>query len=96
MTVALQTKQIPSRIDDLLQILFWEWDEFVLFFAVFGAGIVLGFSVIGLLAAMVVTRYFKRSKGNALRGRLAHLAFWYGFLSLNKTFKRGGERKYSK
>ncbi len=94
--MALNVKQIPSRIDDPVQILFWEWDEFMLFIATFGAGIVLNYTLSGLIAAVLVTRYFRRSKGNTLPGRLKHLFFWYGLSDLNKRFRKCGEKVYFK
>lgn len=92
--MSLETKKIPSRIDDPVQILFWEWDEMLVFVFVFGAGIVLNWTFTGLLAATAVTRQFKRSKGNSLRGRLNHISFWYGIADLNKLFRKGGKRTY--
>ena len=95
--MALRTYKIPKHVDDILQVFFWEADEAFLFIAIWIIAIMLGHSLSGMILGIYITRKFAASKGNYLAGRLAHMAFFYGILDLNKQFKNGGQvRRYYK
>ncbi len=94
--MALKTYRIPRHVDDMAQFFFWEFDEFILFFAIWVAFITIGYTLIGLGLAAVISRKFAQTKGNYLSGRLHHMAFHFGILNLNKKFTHGGERAYYK
>lgn len=93
----MEQVKIPRYVDDQLSLLIWDFDEFVIVSAVFGIGILIGYTLIGLIAAWYFCGQFRKTKGNYLNGRLEHMAFYAGLWDLNKKFKHGGkERVYFK
>lgn len=91
--MALKTYRIPRHVDDMAQFFFWEFDEFILFFAIWIGFIVIGYTLIGLALAGYVSNRFAKTKGNYLSGRLHHMAFHFGVLNLNKKFVHGGIKR---
>ncbi|WP_347990208.1 type IV conjugative transfer system protein TraL [Methylomonas sp. AM2-LC] len=78
-------RKIPNYLDDQQQILFWEFDEFILLSLAFGIGIMLHylgtFIVIGLLAG----RFYRRMKDRRANGFLIHALYWItGMRSVEK------------
>ena len=88
--MSLKTYRIPRHVDDMAQFFFWEFDEFILFFTIWVAFIMIGYTLTGLFIAAYISKKFAKTKGNYLSGRLHHMAFHFGFLNLNKKFTHGG------
>lgn len=89
----MENVKIPRYIDSQLQILFFELDEFVLAMGIFVIGVVIKQELPAMLAIYFVVKAFRYFKDGKLDGILLHLAFWYGFLPMNKIAKDGLHRK---
>jgi conjugal transfer pilus assembly protein TraL len=86
--------QMARNVDEPLPFLFFDVDEVIVFTVCILVGLVtreLTYTVIG---AIFVVRAFKRWKSGKLPGVLAHMMFWYGVFSLNKTFSASSGRNF--
>ena len=92
--MALQEKRIPSRIDNQVQLLFWELDEFLIFVSCIFSGMMFDLLVPGIFVAALAARALSKLKRNSLRGVLHHIAYWHKIYDLNKAFTKGGEKVY--
>lgn len=90
----MNSVRIPRDIDSQIQILFWELDEFLVFFVLFGVGIVLrGWAtLVGLVAGYYAVKFFKKFKEGGLDGALAHIFYGWGVMPLNKIYEDGMAR----
>ena len=83
---------IPRYVDSQHQFFFWEVDEVVIIMSIIGLGIALDFLLYSLLPAIGVGMVFSRYKNGNLDGILMHMAYWSGFMALNKYFSNGQSR----
>jgi conjugal transfer pilus assembly protein TraL len=88
---------IPSHVDDQMQIFFWEMDEFIPSVAIISLFIIMwNQALIGILLAFVFTIVFSRFKSASLQGVLFHIVWWSGAFSMNKKFDSGLNRELTK
>ena len=85
---------IPRYVDAQHQVFFWEIDEVVIITSILGLGIALDFFFYSLVPAIVLGMVFSRYKNGNLDGVLQHMAYWAGFVALNKIFTNGQVRQY--
>ena len=85
---------MPRYIDSQYQIFFWEIDELVPIFALLAIGILSNTLTWMFLAVYFVGRAFQRFKYSRLEGVLLHMAFWRGWIGLNRRFENGFEREF--
>jgi type IV conjugative transfer system protein TraL len=85
---------MPRNIGGPPQMFFWELDEIIVFSLCLGVGILTRELTWMMLGGFVVTRLFSNWKMGQLPGVLAHMAYWYGFSSLNHVFQRGDSRYF--
>lgn len=74
--------RIPRYIDELPQILWWEIDEVCLFTGLFGIGIIMGSTVIGLIAGVVSAYILQKLKSGRGGEYFMHWGYWNGFIPL--------------
>jgi type IV conjugative transfer system protein TraL len=86
---------LPQNLDDQMMILMWSADELLPGFAVFLVGIFFDQRLLGLAAAIIITKIYKRSKEGSHDGHLVHFCYYYGLLKAKGTgFPCSHEREY--
>jgi conjugal transfer pilus assembly protein TraL len=85
---------IPRYVDSQMQLFFWELDEVVVISAIAGFGIVMDMVFYSMIAGFFASILFTKYKNNFLDGILMHMAYWAGFMKLNKLFPNGQIRHY--
>ncbi len=55
-------RDIPNYLDDPQQILFWEFDEFMLLAMMFGVGIMVNFLGLMLVAGLIGIKFYRKIK----------------------------------
>jgi conjugal transfer pilus assembly protein TraL len=79
-------KQIPNYLDDPQQVLFWEFDEFIMLAVAFGVGLMINYLGVMILIGMVGIKYYRKLKDRQADGYLFHVVYWYaGVGSSNAT-----------
>ena len=93
-----QNKPIPRYIDNIPQVFFWEFDEFIVFLACLSLGIVVGglYSLLGVALGIYAASALKTYKDDGLPGQLSHLAHWNNLININSEFPKSGERRLFK
>ena len=56
-------RDIPNYLDDPQQILFWEFDEFILLAIAFGTGIMVGYLGVLLVMGLVGIKFYRKTNG---------------------------------
>jgi len=87
---------MPRHIDSLPQIFWWELDEFLAAFMVFGIGVIVGrwVALLGLVGAWVVVRIMRRWKEGELDGGLPHIMFAIGVHAINDLYRDGLQKEF--
>ncbi|MCX7173702.1 MAG: type IV conjugative transfer system protein TraL [Proteobacteria bacterium] len=87
---------MPRHIDSQPQFFWWEMDEFLVGFFIFGLGIIIGrwVSLLGIVAALVVISMMKRWKEGELDGGVQHIAYAAGVYSINPVYADGLKRDF--
>jgi conjugal transfer pilus assembly protein TraL len=83
---------IPRYVDSQHQMFFWELDEVVIIASIIGLGMLLDYLFYSMIPAIAIGLIFSRYKNGNLEGVLMHMAFWAGFVGLNKYFPNGQSR----
>lgn len=78
-------RDIPNYIDDPQQILFWEFDEFILLSIAFGVGIMVNFLGVLILSGLAGVKLYRRIKDRQANGFLLHALYWYASLGDDET-----------
>lgn len=73
-------RDIPNYLDDPHQILFWEFDEFILLAIAFGVGIMVDYLGILILSGLVGIKFYRKIKDRQANGFLMHALYWYAGL----------------
>ncbi len=73
-------RPIPTHIDDPIQVLIWEFDEFILLSILFCIGILSGHLLKCVLLGIGVVKLFKRYKDRQANGFLVHMLYWHSGL----------------
>lgn len=88
--------KIPRYIDNPMQILYWEQDEFLVIATAFIFGITMSsvFLVVTIiLAGFYTVKMIRATKFVHMQGYLHHKLFSWGMVQLNRYFKQGLEHK---
>ncbi|WP_051299717.1 type IV conjugative transfer system protein TraL [Methylobacter luteus] len=78
-------RDIPNYIDDPQQILFWEFDEFILLAIAFGVGIMVNYLGVLILSGLAGIKVYRRIKDRQANGFLLHALYWYAGLGCDET-----------
>jgi len=70
-------KEIPNYLDDPQQILFWEFDEFILLAIMFGIGIMVNLLGTLVLLGFIGIKYYRKLKDRQAAGFLLHVVYWH-------------------
>jgi len=87
---------IPNYVDAQMQIFFWEIDEFFPTLVIFLLFFMWDQILWGIILSYIFVRMFARFKVANMDGVLFHMAWWSGFMKMNKKFKNGLDREASK
>jgi conjugal transfer pilus assembly protein TraL len=79
-------RDIPNHLDDPQQVLFWEFDEFILLAIMFGLGIILNYLGTLLIIGLVGIKFYRKIKDRQANGFLPHLLYWYGALGSSENY----------
>ena len=69
-------RKIPVHIDDPQQILFWEFDEFIILSLMFAIGIMADHLGMLLVAGLFIVKIYKKFKDNQANGFFLHSLYW--------------------
>ncbi|PPD43790.1 MAG: type IV conjugative transfer system protein TraL [Methylobacter sp.] len=69
-------REIPNYLDDPQQILFWEFDEFIILSILFAIGIMADHLGMLLAAGLFVVKLYKKYKDRQSNGFLLHSLYW--------------------
>lgn len=78
-------REIPNYIDDPQQILFWEFDEFILLAIAFGVGIMVNYLSVLILSGLAGIKLYRHIKDRQANGFLLHALYWYAGLGDDET-----------
>ncbi|MBS3952233.1 MAG: type IV conjugative transfer system protein TraL [Methylomicrobium sp.] len=78
-------RDIPNYLDDPQQILFWEFDEFILMAIAFGVGILVDYLGVLLALGLVGIKLYRKLKDRQANGFLIHALYWYVSLGSYET-----------
>ncbi len=90
----LEPVEIPEYVDDPMQILVWEMDEFAVVLVVFFIGMMAHQILISLGFIYVFVKFYIRLKENKLAGFYLHGPYRIGLIPLNPWFQNGGILEY--
>lgn len=76
---------IPNYLDDPQQVLFWEFDEFILMAIAFGIGILVNYLGVLIILGLVGIKLYRRIKDRQANGFLMHALYWYGGIGSYET-----------
>jgi conjugal transfer pilus assembly protein TraL len=89
------SNQIPTRIDDPMQALFWTVDEFIPFSIIAGIGFATGNLTICILLAMIAVKLYRKYREGRPQNFILHWLYWYGIIPFkSQTFRNPFIRKY--
>ena len=78
-------RDIPNYLDDPQQILFWEFDEFMLLAIAFGVGLMMNYLGILLVSGLVGIKFYRKIKDRQANGFLLHALYWHAGLGSSET-----------
>lgn len=78
-------KRIPNYLDDPQQLLFWEFDEFILLSIMFGIGIMVNYLGSMILVGLVGIKFYRKIKDRQANGFLLHILYWYAGLGASES-----------
>ncbi|MCX7099904.1 MAG: type IV conjugative transfer system protein TraL [Methylobacter sp.] len=78
-------REIPNYLDDPQQILFWEFDEFILLAIAFGVGIMVNYLGVLIVSGLVGIKFYRKIKDRQANGFLLHAMYWYAGLGSSET-----------
>jgi conjugal transfer pilus assembly protein TraL len=84
--MSVKSLRMPRSLDDQLFVLFWSADELIPGMVVFVLGVVINQKLICLLAALVMTKLFRRLKEGNPDGFLLHLGYWFGLIAEPRAY----------
>lgn len=79
-------RQIPNYLDDPQQLLFWEFDEFVLLSIMFAIGIMADHLGMLLAAGLFLVKIYKKFKDRQSNGFLIHALYWNAGINAKDKF----------
>lgn len=79
-------RQIPNYLDDPQQLLFWEFDEFILLSIMFAIGIMADHLGMLLAAGLFLVKIYKKFKDRQSNGFLIHAFYWNAGINAKDKF----------
>jgi conjugal transfer pilus assembly protein TraL len=77
--------EVFDYLDDPQQLLFWEFDEFILLAIMFGIGIIVNYLGVLLVLGLIGIKYYRKIKDRQANGFLLHLIYWYTGMGSTET-----------
>lgn len=77
---------MPRSLDEQMYVLFWSADELLPGLFIFIIGVLINQKLVCLLAALVVTKLFRKMKEGNPDGFLLHVGYWYGLISNPRAY----------
>lgn len=93
----MNERSIPTRVDNVVPILFWEPVEFVTAIVIFGFSFIAGMLLVGAILVFILLKTTKRMKRGAKRGAAQHALWSFGLVvdsSLKKKFPAPYENEF--
>jgi conjugal transfer pilus assembly protein TraL len=78
--------RMPRDLDDQMYVLFWTTDELLPGLSIFVLGVLINQKLICLVAALLMTKAFRRLKEGNPDGFLLHLGYWYGVIADRRAY----------
>ena len=78
-------REIPNYLDDPQQILFWDFDEFILLAIAFGIGIMVNYLGVLIVSGLVGIKFYRKIKDRQANGFLLHAMYWYASFGSSET-----------
>ena len=79
-------REIPVYLDDPQQLLFWEFDEFILLALAFGIGLMINFLSVLVITGLIGIKFYRRIKDRQAAGFLLHIVYWHLGLGGKDTY----------
>ena len=79
----MRKRKIPKYLNAQIQIAWWEFDEFLLFFIPFISGLFNGYTEAGIISGTILFLVYKRFKESSQEGFLWHFLYRWGFWRRN-------------
>lgn len=86
--------EMPKYIDDQLQLLWWEMDEFLVMLIVAGVGLTFNLLGTGMLLGFFSMPLLRKAKRMSLNGAPLHMLVATGLFPLNKEFDDSAEQEF--
>ena len=80
---------IPRYVDDPPQVLFFSFDEFVVFMMCSVIGQIWHMLLPGMLLGTGIAKLFKKLQEGAMPGILFHMLFWIGIVTFKSNVSTG-------
>ena len=74
--------EMPRNLDDPFIVLFWSADELLPGFLMIIVGVLIDQKLLAILAAVALTKVFRKMKEGHPDGFLLHLIYWFGVINL--------------
>ncbi|HEY9017688.1 MAG: hypothetical protein IBX55_11595 [Methyloprofundus sp.] len=85
--MAMNERSVPTRVDNVVPILFWDPVEFVIAVVLFGFSFLAGLLLVGVFLVYFFLKITKRMKRGAKRGAAQHAVWAFG-LSIDPTLRK--------
>lgn len=86
--------EIPKYIDDQLQLMWWEMDEFMVMLLIGGVGMIFHLLGTGMVIGFFMMPFLRRAKRASLNGAALHMLIATGLFPLNKEFDDSAEQEF--
>lgn len=85
--------EMPKYVDSMLQVLWWEADEFVIAATILGVGIMFHKFLYPILAIYPIMKIMTKLKRQSLDGAALHALYATGLIPLNDEFDDALEKE---
>lgn len=86
--------EVPKYIDDQLQLMWWEMDEFTVMLLIGGIGMIFHLLGTGILIGFFTIPLLRKAKRVSLQGAALHMLVATGLFPLNKEFDDSAEQEF--
>lgn len=80
-------RRIPTTVDNVVPIMFWDPVDFIAGMAIFGMGVALNLFILGLLGGLATLTLASKLRQGAKRGAAQHW-LWYMGISIDRSLNR--------
>lgn len=86
--------EMPRYIDDQLQLMWWEMDEFMVMLLIGGVGMIFHLLGTGMVIGFFSMPLLRKAKRVSLNGAALHIIAATGLVPLNKEFEDSAEQEF--